>query len=122
MEIDVTQLSDQDLAQLIASAMQEWAGRQTAPEQQAVIQRKPASEPRVVTITEPPQDMKDFVLRIKAMVSKGALITPGERKRVVKIAEDYPDWVTRQGLPTVNDTRAWHQASEQMYRHMPTEL
>lgn len=120
MKIDFSALSDADLSALIVGAMQEWGSRQQNP-QEVVIERKPAPAPRVITINEPKEADKQFALSIKTQLQRGLYIKAGERTRVAELAEKYPDWVMRQGLPTERGTAAWRQAKDFYTRYRPAE-
>lgn len=107
--MNLSKLSITELAELIREASLELASRMNEPE----IQRIQADRP-VVALREPPEDDKDFVLRTKAELQRGGYIRAAERQRVAAIAERYPDWVRRQGLPTEKGTGAWRDAAHRL--------
>lgn len=125
MQTDMSRLTDKELSALIMAAMEEWASRQ--PEaQQAPIRRQTAAprmvpQPREVPVNEPPQPSKEVVLGIKTRLLHGKLITAAERAAVSTIAEKFPEWVLRQGLPTVKSNREWREAADRLYRYPPAK-
>lgn len=120
MKINLANLTDQELSALIADAMKEWASRQPG-EQETQIVRQPAPEPRVVTVQEPPAKDKEFVLSIKTRLKCGQYIKAGERAAVSEIAEQYPQWVARQQLPTGKGTKVWRDAADLLGRYKPAD-
>lgn len=118
MNIDLARLTDIELSALIMGAMKEWASRQPGLQETEIV-RQPAPAPRVVTVAEPQALDKDFVLGIKTRLLEGKVITAGERAAVSEIAEKYPQWVLRQGLPTGKGTKVWREAADRLYRYPP---
>lgn len=118
MKIDLANLNDQELSALIVGAMKEWASRQPG-EQETQIVRKPAPNPRVITVAEPPLQDKEFVLTIKSRLQHGQYIKAGERSAVAEIADEHPEWVLRQGLPTERGTKAWRDAADRHFYYKP---
>lgn len=114
--MNLSSFSQQELVDLIQKASAELADRMAQPE----IERIPHPRPTVV-MREPPAEAKAFVLRIKTMVSKGVYIKAAERSRVAAIAEDYPEWVKQQGLPTERGTSAWREAGEVHHLYPPAD-
>ncbi|MDQ7989001.1 MAG: hypothetical protein REI09_05135 [Candidatus Dactylopiibacterium sp.] len=106
MKIELSGLTDIELITLISSASAELADRLKNP---TVVKRVPAVE-RTVLVKEPGADDKDFVLTIKSLVQKGGYIKAAERRRVAEIAANYPEWVSRQQLPTDSGTGSWGKA------------
>lgn len=115
---DFSHLSDRALSQLIAAAHQEWARRQQ-PTQSEAAQPPPAASP--TSPAEPPEADKAFVLSVKTMVGEGCYIKAAERHRVAEIAEHFPDWVARQGLPCDAGTGSWRRAGEILHRYPPAK-
>lgn len=110
MKIDITKLTDTELADLIAAAMQEWGARR-APS--VITERhRPA---QVVVLHEPDDADKAFCLHIAQRLHRGDYIKAGERGRVAEIAETCSAWLVKQGLPTERGTGAWNKAAA-MYR------
>jgi hypothetical protein len=109
MEIDLEKLSAHELALLIKSASAELESRLN---QTPVVQRIPAIK-KVVTLREPPEYQKDFVLMIKAALQKNTYATADERRRVAAIAAEYPEWIKRQGLPTTHNAGDWNRMRQQ---------
>ncbi|SHL52020.1 hypothetical protein [Halomonas caseinilytica] len=114
--MNLSELTQPELVDLIQKASAELADRMAQPE----IERIPHQRPTVV-MREPPAEDKAFVLRVKTMVSKGVYIKAAERRRVAAIAEDYPEWVKQQGLPTERGTSAWRDASEALHLYKPAD-
>lgn len=119
MKINLTDLSDEDLSTLIIEAMEEWASRQGAMPR-TIVSRRPTVTHQV-TIDEPPHEDKEFALYVKSMLVAGEYIKAGERQRVAEIAEQYPDWVRRQQLPTEKGTAAWRNAGRLLHRYAPAK-
>jgi len=110
MKIELSQLTDAELANLIAAAMQEWGARREPGV--VTIRNRPAP---VVVLHEPGENDKNFCLHIAQRLRRGDYIKAGERGRVAEIAEKCGDWVVEQGLPTERGTGAWSKAAA-MYR------
>lgn len=110
MKIDLETLSTHELARLIKSASAELESRlNTEP----VVQRVPAPA-LVVILREPPAEEKDFVLMVKAATKQGQYATADERRRVAEIAEKFPEWVARQGLPTTHNNGDWRKSQQRL--------
>lgn len=120
MRIDLASLTDQELSALIMGAMKEWASRQPG-QQETQIVRQPAPKPRVITVQEPPEQDKEFVLSLKTRLMRGQYIKAGEREAVAEIASEYPQWILRQGLPTEKGTKAWRDAADRDFRYTPAD-
>lgn len=121
MKINFESLTDHELADIITAAAEEWQLRQPR-DHRTVVNRNPAMQPKVVTIDEPAQRDKDFVLHVKAKAASGELIRAAERRGVASIAENFPEWVIRQGLPTEGGTSAWRDIQHQMKIGQAREL
>lgn len=120
MKIDLASLTDQELSALLMGAMKEWASRQPGHQETQIV-RQPAPKPRIITLKEPPERDKEFVLSLKARLIRGQYIKAGEREAVAEIAEHYPQWVLRQGLPTEKGTRAWRDAADRLCFYKPAD-
>lgn len=107
MKINLSKLSDADLAQLIAAAGAELSRRLT--EEDRIVRRPTA--PETVVVDEPPIDEKDFVLYVKGLMRSGSYIKSEERRRVTEIAAQYPTWVRMQGVPTTSGAGEWKKAT-----------
>lgn len=103
MKINLAELSDADLAALVAAAGTELARRLF--EGDRIVRR--AAPPQTVIVDEPDAASKDFVLYIAEQARAGKYIKAGERARVADIAETYPVWVKMQGLPTTRNAGDW---------------
>jgi hypothetical protein len=62
--------------------------------------------------TAPGEDDKEFCLHIAQRLRRGDYIKADERRRVAGVAERFPDWVRRQGLPLDAGTGSWRKSSE----------
>jgi hypothetical protein len=60
---------------------------------------------------EPDEDQKDFVLVLKARLKRGEYITASERQDAAKIADEFPQWMRLQGMPSGSGTGEWRKAS-----------
>lgn len=120
MRIDLASLTDQELSALLMGAMKEWASRQPGHLETQIV-RQPAPKPRVVTLKEPPEQDKEFVLSLKTRLMQGQYVKAGERAAVAEIAEHYPQWVLRQGLPTEKGTKVWRDAADRHSRYKPAD-
>lgn len=107
MNINFSELPDKDLAELISAAMCEWSARQ-AP---TVVTERRTTQPAKVTIQEPTPEDKDFVLMIATLFRRGDYIRAADRRRVSDIADNYGDWVRRQGLPTTHNAGDWKRST-----------
>lgn len=105
--MNLSKLTAKQLAELIRDASAELASRLAEPN----VERVKSERPHVV-LREPPEDDKEFVLRLKTTVLGGGYVTADERRRVAEIAEEYEPWVLRQGLPTDSGTGSWRKLAE----------
>lgn len=106
MKINVAELSDADLAALVAAAGAELARRLSEDDR---IVRRP-SPPQTVVVDEPDESSKDFVLYVAGLVKSGQYIKASERARIAAIAASYPAWVKMQGLPVSSNAGEWNRA------------
>lgn len=108
MKIDLSRMSNHDLARLIRGASALLANRlDESPD----VVREPAPRP-VVSVSEPPPEDKDFALYIKGQLQSGQYISASDRRQIARIAEQYTQWVCMQGLPTVHNAGAWDRARQ----------
>lgn len=113
-EISITTMPDAELVRLINIASAELARRMSValpalpPEQPAQRQTVPVELPA----TAPGEDDKDFCLHIAQRLRSGDYIKAEERRRVAGVAERFPGWVRRQGLPLDAGTSSWREAAE----------
>lgn len=118
MKINLEPLSNHDLARLIREASALLAQRLDESPQ---IIREPAPRP-VIHVAEPSEADKDFCLYIKGVLMDGGYIKADERRRVAGIAEEYPQWVRMQGLPTRSNTAPWRGAQQYHGQRRPREV
>lgn len=107
--MNLSQLSRQQLVELIQKASAELAQRMSDPS----IERVKHAEP-VRILREPPEDDKDFLMAIKGCLLQGQYATAAERHRVAEIAGEYPEWVKQQRMPTVSNAGEWRRAAASM--------
>ena len=105
--MNLSTMNDAELIELIQKASAELAERAARPEVKRI-----AAPIQAIIMREPPEHQKEFCLRIKTMLTKGAYIKASERQQVAEIAEAYGEWVRRQGLPTEKGTKAWREAKQ----------
>ncbi|WP_447556408.1 hypothetical protein [Vreelandella sp. EE22] len=107
MNVNIAELGDAQLIDLIQKASAELAERMATPHVERV------SAPReTIILREPPAETKAFCLRLKTMLERGRYISASERAQVAKLAEEYGEWIARQGLPKEKGTKAWREAKE----------
>ncbi|HCL24276.1 MAG TPA: hypothetical protein DHW46_11895 [Halomonas sp.] len=114
--MNLSTMNDAELIDLIQKASAELAERAARPEIKRV-----AAPKQMIIMREPPEHQKEFCLRIKTMLTKGAYIKASERQQVAEIAESYGEWVKRQGLPTEKGTRVWNQAKQNATLYKPAD-
>lgn len=118
MKLDLSRLTDLELALLIRNASDELADRLDG----TPLQKRVAGAARpVVTVHEPSAEEKEYALRIKTILQEGQYVNASERAQVAQIAEKYPEWVRLQGLPTEKGTGAWRQAQLRHGRYKPAK-
>ncbi len=117
MKINLSELSDFDLATLIRSAAAELQSRLS---QEPIVTRVPAAE-RVVTVREPSESDKTYVLMLKSVLQRGGYVKAAERQRVATIAQQFPEWVRLQQLPTESGTAVWREAARFHSSKLPAE-
>lgn len=105
--MNLSELTTQQLAELIRAASAELAYRLAAPS----IERIKAERQHDVLL-EPPEDDKDFVLRLKSKVLGGGYVSASERDSIAELAEEFGPWIRRQGLPTERGTGPWRKLAE----------
>ncbi len=107
MKIPLNELSTQGLVRLIADASRELQARLSAPVEVRLHNGRP-----VHTLRVPAEDDADFVLMIAARIRAGGYVKAAERERVAQIAQEFGEWVKRQGLPTSHNAGDWKRRSE----------
>ena len=113
MKIHLNELSTPGLLRLLRDVAAELETRQTDFAAQPA--KKPAAaaqpDPAMAALLHAPDAADaDFCLMIAARIRSGGYVKAGERERVAAIAQDFPVWVSRQGLPTVHNAGAWQRA------------
>lgn len=105
--MNLSRLTDTELAQLIQQASAELASRLSKPKEERIQDQRPA-----VVLREPPDDDKEFALQVKSTVSSGGYVSADERERIAALAVDYGPWIKRQGLPTERGTGPWRKLAQ----------
>lgn len=106
-------MSDAELLALIAEAAQTLRGRAGALPVSSAAQPLTATarDPRIAALISAPDEAdQDFCLMLAARIRGGGYVKAHERERVAAIAQDYPAWVRRQGLPTVHNAGEWQRS------------
>lgn len=111
--IDLDKLSTADLARLLASASSELNRRLSSP---AEIDVPAADLPPVAIEHSPPLEDQDFVEYVKAIARNGEYVKAAVRQRIALIAEQYPHWMNRQGIPLTAGTGEWRKLAEDIRR------
>lgn len=113
--MNLSRLTNQELAALIQSAAAELNNRLSEPE----IDRIPFRDSRpVVSLREPSEDDKDFILRLKTTALRGGYVSAAERQRVADLAAaGFAEWIKLQGLPLEKGTGPWRKLAE--YARVP---
>lgn len=105
-------MPDAELIRLINAASTELlrrAGQKVAsPAPCKTLQPDPAV---AALISKPDPADEDFCLMIAARIRSGGYVKAGERERVAAIAQNYPLWVERQGLPTAHNAGDWRRGA-----------
>lgn len=107
MKIPLNEISTPGLLKLMRDVAAELEARLSTPE----VERVQAVRP-VVLLREPPAEDIDFALMIKARLKGGGYVKAHERERVAQIAQEFGEWVKRQGLPTTHNAGDWRRAGE----------
>ena len=107
MKIPLNELSTQGLVRLIADASKELQARLAAPLEVRLHDGRP-----VHTLRVPSEEDADFVLMIAARIRARGYVRAAERERVAQIAQEYGEWVKRQGLPTSHNAGDWKRRIE----------
>lgn len=102
MKIPLNEISTAGLFKLLRDVSAELEARMSAPVYHRVRDVLPLKTLRV-----PAEDDADFVLMIAARVRAGGYVKAGERQRVAEIAQEFGEWVKRQGLPTTHNAGDW---------------
>ncbi|AYN21574.1 hypothetical protein [Alcaligenes aquatilis] len=114
-------LSDLQLSQIIAAASNELRERLSKGAAKSSVTYK-SVEKTVENIMTPPKADREYVLYIKALLRRGEYIRADDRVRVAEIAQDFPAWVQRQGLPTKSNTGPWNDARKRYSTPKEREL
>ncbi len=107
MIIPLKEISTAGLFKLLRDVSAELEARMSAPVHHRVKDVLP-----VRTLRVPSEDDADFVLMIAARVKSGGYVKAGERERVAEIAQEFGEWVKRQGLPTTHNAGDWKRKIE----------
>lgn len=112
MKIPLNEISTNGLLRLLNDVAAELHSRHDfAPQDK----KKPAvaqpDKAMAALLDAPDADDADFCLMIAARIIGGGYVKAHERERVAAIAQDYPLWVRRQGLPTVHNAGAWQRST-----------
>lgn len=110
MTIELSKLTDLQLLSLISEATAELTARAGKPH----VERIASPTREKVSVREPDEDQKDFVLMIKAKLRRGDYIKSGDRYDVVAITSQFPEWARLQQMPTETGNGAWSRLSERM--------
>lgn len=113
MKIQLNEISTAGLLRLLRDVAAELETRQTAFAAQPAKKPAAASQPdpaMAALLHAPDTEDADFCLMIAARIRSGGYVRAGERERVAAIAQDFPAWVSRQGLPTVHNAGEWQRA------------
>lgn len=102
MLIPLKTISTPGLLKLMRDVAAELEVRLNTPEIERVHDVRP-----VRTLRVPAEDDADFVLMIAARVKSGDYVKAGERERMAEIAQEFGEWVRRQGLPTTHNAGDW---------------
>ena len=107
MLIPLKTISTPGLLKLMRDVAAELEVRLNTPEIERVHDVRP-----VRTLRVPAEDDADFVLMIAARVKSGGYVKAAERQRVAEIAQEFGEWVKRQGLPTTHNSGDWRRKIE----------
>lgn len=107
MKIDLTQMSTPNLLKLLRNVSREIEARLEQPIEHRIAQEQP-----VVIVREPCEADKQHCLHVAQMLRSRGYIKAEDRRRVAEIAQEFGDWVIKQGLPTDGGTGSWRKAAE----------
>lgn len=105
--IELKKISTENLLSLLRDVSQEITERLATP-----IEKREQPVQPVVIIREPDNAKKEYCLHIVQLVRNGEYIRADARRAVAEIAKTFPEWVSKQGLPTESGTWAWKKAAE----------
>lgn len=111
--IDLDTLSTAELAQLVASASAELNRRMSSPVE---VDVPPADLPKISFVHTPPESDQEFVAEIRAIIREAGYVKAEERRRVARLATEYPAWMKRQGIPLSAGTGEWRKLAENIRR------
>lgn len=110
----IPEMSDVELVRLIHAASGELARRANIrpAESSVAAANAPVRDAKMAALlSEPDADDADYCLMIAARIRAGGYVKASERARVAQIAEAYPLWVSRQGLPKGHNAGDWKRAT-----------
>lgn len=110
----IPEMSDVELVRLIHAASGELARRANIrpAESSVAAANAPVRDAKMAALlSEPDADDADYCLMIAARIRAGGYVKASERARVAQIAEAYPLWVSRQGLPKGHSAGDWKRAT-----------
>lgn len=102
MKIPLNEISTHGLFKLLKDVAAELEARSTGEVVRTVQDARP-----VRTVRMPPKEDADFCLMIAARIRSGGYVKAAERERVAEIAQEFGEWVKRQGLPTTHNAGDW---------------
>lgn len=115
MKIQLNEISTAGLLRLLRDVAAELETRQASFSAQPAKKPAAASQPApamAALLHAPDTEDADFCLMIAARIRSGGYVKAGERERVAAIAQDFPVWVRRQGLPTTHNAGDWKRRIE----------
>lgn len=110
----IPEMSDVELVRLIHAASGELARRANIRPAESLVAAAsvPVRDAKMAALlSEPDADDADYCLMIAARIRAGGYVKASERARVAQIAEAYPLWVSRQGLPKGHSAGDWKRAT-----------
>ena len=105
--INLSQLTQPELVELIQNASAELATRMATPAIERIKHHR-----LVVSMREPPEEDKDFMLMLKAELARGGYIKAQDRHRAAGIAREFPEWARHQQMPSGGGAGEWRRAGE----------
>lgn len=115
MKIQLNEISTAGLLRLLRDVAAELETRQAPFSAQPAKKPAAASQPdpaMAALLHTPDTEDADFCLMIAARIRSGGYVKAGERERVAEIAQNFPLWVKRQGMPTTHNAGDWRRSTE----------